>query len=93
MERIILLQPLKPLKRVSNERQTHISRVFFAQGFYLRTVLGRVVFLADLVDREVLYVDVGFEVRLEGRADGAKFVPFDAVEEGVGFDLLASVRA
>lgn len=87
------IHALEPFERVSNERKRHISRVFLAQSLSLGAMSGSGVFLGNLINGEIGNVDIGLQVWLERRADGAKLVPIDAFEEGVGFDFLAAVGA
>lgn len=90
---LAIVHALKAFERISNERQRHISRVLLAQSFGLSTVSGCRVFLRDFINREIRNVDVGFQIRLERRTDGAELVPFDTIKEGVSFDLLAAIGA
>lgn len=84
---------IKPLIRVPNERQTHLRAHIIALGLRLRTQLRRHIRLGYLIDREVLRVNVGSELGLEGGADPAQGVPDHAAEERVLFDFVAAAQA
>lgn len=62
---------VEPLVRVSNERQAHLRRRFFALLCRLRTQRCACVVLVDLVNGEVLRVDVGLKLRLKWCTDAA----------------------
>ena len=78
---------IESLERVSNERKGHLRFVLVAGGLSLRTPLGGVVVLVDVLDGEIRNVDVGVETRFERSAYVTEFVPHDASEEWMAFDL------
>lgn len=57
----------------------------------LGAVCGAVVFLWDLVDREVADVDVRRQLGLEGCTNFAKLVPDHAAEEWMSFDRRSTI--
>ena len=63
------------------------------QRIHLRPLLGRIVILRDLIDREITNVGCGLEVGFERGADTAELVPGHAAEEGMGFYILGAVLA
>ncbi len=84
---------LKPLERIPNERQRHISRMLIPKRIHSSPLLRARIILWDLVDGEVADVSSGLQRRFKGSVDAAELVPVDAAEEGVGFDLLGAVLA
>ena len=67
--------------------------MLIAERINLRTILLRMVYLIDLLRREVADIDVGREFGLEWRADLTKVVPEDALEESMGFDIRGGAKA
>lgn len=94
---------IEPLERVSDEGQAHLGALVLgggARGGGRRGAgglggleQGGVVGLIDLVGGEVGGVDVGCQARLEGGADPAQAVEFDAPEEVVALDLVRTASA
>lgn len=82
---------IKPLESIIKPRivQLGLTRVSTSRRFCSVASADRsgVVVLWDLVDGEVLRVDGGAELGLEGGADAAKGCPVDAAEETVLFDF------
>jgi hypothetical protein len=90
--RLSTAESIETLIRVSDEWQA--GGVLIFPGLRgLCAVRSAVVVLVDLVNREVLRIDVGLQLGLEGRTDATQAVPRYATEEGVLLDLAGTTNA
>lgn len=86
---------VKSLKRVPDERQTHLGRLFglgaaLARLKSLSLENSGVVCLINFVCWEVGCVDVGGESGLEWRSDASQAVEIDTTEECVALELMGA---
>ena len=85
-------ESVKAFVRVTDERQTHTG--FLSTGSVsLRAELSAGVSLWNLVDREILSVDCGLQLRFEWCADFTELVPDYTAEKGVLFDIRSATDA
>ena len=83
----------EPLVGVADEGQAHLGSNVVASSSCLCTQSVAVVVLVDLVDREILGINVGLELRFERSANATQAIPLHAAEEWMLLDLIATVSS
>jgi hypothetical protein len=78
---------IETLISVADERQAHLGRDVISLLCSLSTQSGAGVVLINLVDREVLRIDVGLQLRLERCTDATQTVPLHTTEKGMLSDF------
>jgi hypothetical protein len=85
------LESIESLVSIPDKGQAHLSVLLRSNLLCLRTMNSTVVFLWDLIDREVRHVDIGGQFGLERCTNASQLLPDHTSEEGVSFDRVRTI--